>query len=394
VVRLLYCLENLTYNISIISINSISSNNLMKSFIIHFQKFDWPLIIAALLLSGIGLLSIYSSSVGRGDFTNLRKQIVFLAIGVFLMFAISFFDWRMLRTDPYLILVFYFICLILLLGLFFFAPTIRGIKSWYKIGDISIDPIEPTKIVLIILMAKYFSMRHIEMYRVIHILISGFYVFLPSFLIFLQPDMGSVLVLVSLWIGVLIISGIKLRHFLILVLCGLLVLAFGWSTFLKEYQRQRIMDFLLPQFSDPLKIGWSQRQAKIAIGSGGIFGQGITKGSQTQYGFLSEPQTDFIFSAIAEEMGLIGVFIFLSLFLFLIWRIIRIAIESSSNFPRLFAIGIAVLLFSQIFIHSAMNLGILPIIGISLPLMSYGGSGLVSIFAGLGILQGIKRSGG
>jgi rod shape determining protein RodA len=366
----------------------------MKSFIIHFQKFDWPLIIAALLLSGIGLLSIYSSSVGRGDFTNLRKQIVFLAIGVFLMFAISFFDWRMLRTDPYLILVFYFICLILLLGLFFFAPTIRGIKSWYKIGDISIDPIEPTKIVLIILMAKYFSMRHIEMYRVIHILISGFYVFLPSFLIFLQPDMGSVLVLVSLWIGVLIISGIKLRHFLILVLCGLLVLAFGWSTFLKEYQRQRIMDFLLPQFSDPLKIGWSQRQAKIAIGSGGIFGQGITKGSQTQYGFLSEPQTDFIFSAIAEEMGLIGVFIFLSLFLFLIWRIIRIAIESSSNFPRLFAIGIAVLLFSQIFIHSAMNLGILPIIGISLPLMSYGGSGLVSIFAGLGILQGIKRSGG
>ncbi len=137
-------------------------------------------------------------------------------------------------------------------------------------------------------------------------------------------------------------------------------------------------------------MGWSQQQAKIAIGSGGIFGQGIGQGSQTQYGFLTEPRTDFIFSAIAEEMGLIGVSILLVLFLLLVWRIFKIALSTETNFPRLFATGLATILISQIFIHIGMNLGLLPIIGIPLPLVSYGGSGLISTFIGLGILQSIK----
>ena len=309
------------------------------------------------------------------------------------MILISFFDWRLLREDPNLILILYFICLLLLAGLFFFAPEIRGVKSWYKIGIISIDPIEFTKIVLIILLAKYFSMRHSEMYRIIHILISGFYVLLPSVLIFLQPDLGSVLVLASLWIGILIISGIKLRHFLTLVLLGIIIFILSWSTILKDYQKERILSFVMPQISDPLQVGWSQRQAKIAIGAGGVYGQGIGRGSQTQYGFLPEPQTDFIFSAIAEEMGLIGIGVLLLLFLLLIWRILKIAILSRSNFCRLFAVGFSVLLISQIFIHTGMNVGLLPIIGISLPLVSYGGSSLIACFMAFGILQSIKKTG-
>jgi len=362
----------------------------MRFLLLHFKKIDWVLVITALLLAGIGLLSIYSSSMGRGDFLNFKKQIIFLVVGIFLMFLMSFFDWRVFRTDPYLILILYFICIVLLAGLFFFAPSIRGVRSWYKIGSLSIDPIELTKIVLIILLAKYFSMRHIEMYRISHILISGVYVLLPAFLIFLQPDFGSVLVLIGLWVGVLIISGIKLRHFLILLLMGLLVFVLSWSTVLKEYQKERILNFIQPQISDSLKIGWSQRQAKIAIGSGGVFGQGIGKGSQTQYGFLPEPQTDFIFSAIAEELGLIGVGVLFFLFLVLIRRILKIAIESKSNFSRLFAVGLAVLLLSQVFIHIGMNIGFLPIVGISLPFISYGGSSLVAIFIALGMLQSIK----
>jgi len=361
----------------------------MNSLFLHFKRFDCILIVSALLLVSIGFISLYSSSVGSGSFLNFQKQAIFFLLALFLMIFFSFLDWRIFREDSRLILFLYFISCFALAGLFWLAPEIRGIKSWYKLGPLSIDPIEFTKIVLIILLAKYFSMRHIEMYKVRHIILSGFYVFLPAFLIFFQPDLGSVLILIALWVGILIISGIQVRHFLILVLCFLLVLIFGWNTLLKDYQKDRILNFFTPQL-EPLGSGWNQAQSKIAIGSGGIFGQGFIKGSQTQYGFLPESQTDFIFAAIAEEFGLIGVSILLILFLVLIWRIIKIAIDSKSNFPRLFASSFSIILISQIFIHIGMNIGILPIIGISLPLVSYGGSSLISTFIALGILQSIK----
>ena len=357
------------------------------SLVAHLKKLDWVLIAASFLLVGIGLLSIYSSS---DDFLNFKKQLIFFGIGIILMFLFSFFDWRIFRESPPLIIVLYVLSLLGLAGLFFFAPEIRGVKSWYRVGPISIDPIEFTKLVLIIILAKYFSMRHIEMYRFRHILLSGFYVFLPATLIFVQPDLGSVLILIALWVGVLLISGIKISHFLILFLCGLLIFALSWTFLLKDYQKERVLSFLSSE--DPLGADWSQNQSKIAIGSGGILGQGVGSGSQTQYGFLPEPQTDFIFSAIAEEMGLIGVLALLLLFCVLIWRIAKIAINSESNFPRLFAAGFTIILVSQIFIHIGMNLGLLPIIGIPLPLVSYGGSGLIAAFISLGILQSIKKS--
>jgi len=362
----------------------------VQNILLHLKKLDWILIISSLLLVVFGLLSIYSSSLGKGDFLNFKKQLIFSVIGLFLMFALSFFDWRILRNNSCLILILYFFCLFALAGLFFWAPEIRGIKSWYKLGFISIDPIEITKIVLIILLAKYFSKRHIEMYRIRHILLSGFYVFMCIALVFPRPDLGSVLVLITLWVGILIISGIKLRHFFILLFCFLLILVFSWFFLMKEYQKERILTFLEPQFSDPLKIGWNQNQAKIAIGSGGVFGQGLGKGSQIQYGFLPEPQTDFIFSAIAEEFGLMGTSILFFLFSFLCWQTIKIAISAQNNFCRLFISGFVILIVSQVFIHIGMNLGLLPIIGISLPFVSYGGSGLIAFFIGLGLIQSIK----
>lgn len=360
----------------------------MKKVLVHLKKLDWILIVTAVLLVGFGLFSIYSSSLGRGDFLNLKKQIIFFAASIFLMFLFSFFDWRTFRENPYLILILYFLCLLGLLGLFLFAPEIRGIRSWYRLGPLALSPIEFAKIVLIILLAKYFSMRHIEMYQIRHILLSGAYILLPIVLIFPQPDLGQVLILIALWVGILLISGIKLRHFLILVLCFLLISILSWSFLLRDYQKERILSFLFPY--DPLGVSWSQNQAKIAIGAGGVFGQGLGSGSQTQYGFLPEPQTDFIFSAIAEEMGLIGVSVLLFLFSILIWRIMKIAIMSQTNFPRLFASGLTIILVSQTFIHIGMNLGLLPIIGIPLPLISYGGSSLIVTFIGLGILQSIK----
>ena len=356
----------------------------------HLKKLDWVLIISIILLVGIGLLSIYSSSLGKDDFSNFKKQIIFFSIGLFLMFFLSFFDWRIFRENSYLILILYLLCVAGLIGLFFFAPEIRGVQRWYKVGLLSVDPVEFTKIVLIILLAKYFSMRHIEMYRVRHVLLSGFYVSLPAAITFFQPDFGSIIVLGALWTGVLIVSGIKLRHLVVLLLIFLLIFSISWVFLMEDYQKERIASFLMP--IDPLGANWSQNQAKIAIGSGGILGQGLLNGSQTQYGFLPEPQTDFIFAAIAEEMGLAGVSVLLLLFLILLWRIISIAINSQSNFPRLFSIGLAIVLITQIFVNIGMNLGMLPIIGLSLPLVSYGGSGLVAFLMALGVIQNIKNN--
>ena len=305
------------------------------------------------------------------------------------MFLFSFLDWRIIRENSYLILALYFLSILSLVGLFFFAPEIRQVKSWYKLGPISIDPIEFTKLVLIILFAKYFSRRHAEMYNVKHILVSSFYLLLPSFLVFLQPNLGSVLILIFLWVGILIISGIKIRHFLILCLIGILIFVLIWLFFLKDYQKQRLTSFFRPKM-EPIGIGWSQKQSKIAIGSGGLLGLGLFKGSQTQYGFLPEPQTDFIFAAISEELGFVGVTVLLFLFSLLIWRIVQTVFSTESNFQKLFSSGLATILISQIFINIGMNLGLLPIIGVSLPLVSYGGSGLISTFIAFGILQSIK----
>lgn len=354
----------------------------------HFKKLDWWLIVSAVLIAGFGLASIYSSALPKGDFLNFEKQVIFFVVGLALMFLISLFDYRILRNNSYLILTLYFICLLLLTGLFFFAPEIRGTKGWYKLGLFSFDPIEPTKLVLIILLAKYFSMRHVEMYKFRHIVFSGIYVFLPCLLIFLKPDLGGTMILIAMWLGILFISGIKMKHFLILSLCFLMIIGLAWSFLLKDYQKDRVLSFIFPY--DPLGGSWSQTQSKIAIGSGMILGQGVGKGFQVQYGFLPEPHTDFIFSVVAEEWGFLGISALFLLYINLIWRTLKIAIDSQTNFPRLFASGFAIILIAQFVINIGMNLSMLPVVGIYLPLVSYGGSGLIGTFVGLGILQSIK----
>ncbi|MDO8739940.1 MAG: FtsW/RodA/SpoVE family cell cycle protein, partial [Candidatus Woesearchaeota archaeon] len=354
----------------------------------HLKKLDWWLILSAVLIAGFGLASIYSTSLPGNNFFNFEKQIVFFVVGFALMILISFFDYRGLRNNSYLILALYFISLLLLLGLFFFAPEIRGTRGWYKIGFFSLDPVEPAKLVLVILLAKYFSMRHVEMYKFRHIIFSGMYVLLPCILIFLKPDLGGTMLLIAIWVGLLLISGIKIKHFLILFLCFLLIIGLAWNFLLKDYQKDRILSFIFPY--NVLGGSWSQTQSKIAIGSGMILGQGVGNGSQVQYGFLPEPHTDFIFSVIAEEWGFLGVSIFFLLYINLIWRTLKIAIESQTNFPRLFASGFAIVLITQFIINVGMNLSMLPVVGIYLPLVSYGGSGLIGTFIGLGILQSIK----
>lgn len=355
----------------------------------HLKKLDWVLITASILLTCFGLAAIFSTSIAKDDYSNFVKQLIFFAVGLLLMFLISFLDYRILRNNSYLILTLYFISIILLIGVFFLAPDIRGTNRWYKIGILSLDPLEPAKIVLIILLAKYFSMRHVEMYKLRHIIISGIYLFCMAFLVFLRPNLGGAIILTFVWLGILLVSGIKIKHFLILGLCFILVSTFAWFFLLHDYQKGRVIAFLFPY--DVLGGSWSQTQTKISIGSGKLMGMGVGNDSQVQYGFLPEPHTDFIFSVIAEEWGLIGMIVFFALYLVLLWRILKIAIKSDSNFPRLFAVGFAILLITQFTINIGMNLALLPVVGIFLPFVSYGGSGLIADFVCLGILQSIYK---
>jgi rod shape determining protein RodA len=348
---------------------------------------DWIMMLAAVLLAGIGMLSLYSSSLHTGNFGNFTKQAIFLAIGFCLLLALSFFDWRIFRENSAFILVLYFLSVAGLIGLFFFGSLNRGVRTWYNFGSVTFDPIELLKPALLILLAKYFSSRHVAMYQIRHILLTGSYVVVPATLIFLQPNLGPCLVIFALWVGMLIISGIKIRHLLLLFFCFAIVFAASWMFFLKDYQKARIMSFFVPY--DPLGVSWSQNQSKIAVATGGIFGKGIGHGSQTQYGFLSEPQTDFIFAAISEEFGILGITIILALLLLLVARITRVALRARDNFSRLLAAGFGVLLVAEAIIHVGVNIGFLPIIGLSLPLVSYGGSNLIATMAILGIIEGI-----
>ncbi|MBL7156290.1 MAG: rod shape-determining protein RodA [Candidatus Pacebacteria bacterium] len=358
----------------------------MESFLNNIKKMDWGLNALAVLMSLIGIIGIYSASFFEQDFLDFKKQIIFLIIGFCLMIILSFFDWKIFRSDSYLILALYILSILSLVLVLFIGPNIQGVRSWYRIGPISIDPIEPMKLILIILLAKYFSMRHVEMYKIIHILISGIYVLLPCFFIALQPDLGSAFILILLWIGILIISGIEIKHFLILLFCAILVFGFSWNHFLKEYQKQRVLSFITPNL-EPLGAGWSLLQSKIAIGSGGFKGTGLKQGSQTQLGFITAEKTDFIFAVIAEEFGFFGVSFLLFIISVFFWKVINIAFITRNNFEKLFCLGYVVLFSSQIFVNIGMNLGILPVIGISLPFVSYGGSSLITNFIGLSILQ-------
>ncbi len=353
----------------------------------HLRKLDWPLIIIVLLLTGVGLLTIY----GIGSPESLvfaKKQLSFVVLGFILMLAISFFDYRVFKNYSSVLIVLYLFSLASLISVLF-SQEVRGASSWFQLGPINFEPIEFVKIIVILFLAKYFSLRHIEMYRIRHLVVSGFYIALLVLAVVIQPDFGSALVLISIWFGLIIVAGIKIRHLIILCLIMVLLLAGSWFGVLKDYQKQRILTFLNPQ-DDPFGRGYHISQSLIAVGSGGLFGQGLGAGSQAGLKFLPEQHTDFIFATLAEQRGLLGVSVLLFIFILLFWRIIKLILVSANNFSRLFAVGLVIMIFTQVVINVGMNMAVLPITGLTLPLVSYGGSSLVSIFLALGILQSIK----
>lgn len=359
------------------------------------KKFDWILIGAIILILIIGILSIASTSAARtGTFGIVKKQIIFSLVGLFLLFLFGFTDYRFLRNYPVVILSLYALSTALLILLLFLGSKIRGSASWFRFGEggkLSFEPVEMTKFILIALLAKYFSSRHVDFGLFRHIIISGLYVLVPVILILLQPDLGSAALIIAIWIGIMLVSGIRMRHLLVLSLIFLILTGSAWQFFLKDYQKSRITTFFEPQ-KDPLGHGYNVAQSIIAIGSGRFWGKGLGHGSQSQLNFLPEQHTDFILATIAEEWGFLGVSFILILWGIIFWRLFIAEFNASTNFARLFIVGFMILLLSHISINIGMNMGFMPITGIPLPMLSYGGSNLIITLIAFGVIQNIKIS--
>jgi rod shape determining protein RodA len=359
----------------------------------HLKNLDWILVGAVFVLCAIGLLTLYSINFGKPGIAFFKKQVIFVIFGFLIMPALSFFDFRFFKNYPSSLIFIYLAGLALLGGLFIFGRQIRGTLSWLSFADFSFQPVELMKLIIIFILAKYFSMRHVEMYRARHIVVSFIYVALPAVLVLLQPDLGSVMIFGAIWIGLVILAGIKLRHLVLVLISAAIVLSVAWFGAFKPYQKDRILTFLNPQ-RDPFGSSYNLIQSKIAIGAGGIFGRGLGQGTQGRLDFLPEKHADFIFAAYAEEWGFLGVVFLMAVFTVLFYRLIKILLQSSGNFSRIFCAGVCLMIFSETFINISVSLGLLPVTGISLPFVSYGGSGLLMHFVALGIVQSLAAKRG
>lgn len=347
---------------------------------------DWMLFVSAFAISLSGLITM-NSFVGESYFFS--RQLIWLGASLCIFFISSAIDWRFLRRSGVVVGLFVFSCILLLL-LFVLGSVFKGAQSWFDFGGFSFQPSDPVKLVLIILLSKYFTRRHIEIAHIRHIIISGMYALVLFVLVLLQPDFGSAVILFAVWFGMVLVSGISKKHLLAVVGIGAVSFGLMWLFVFQPYQKQRIMTFIHP-LTDIRGTGYNAYQSTIAVGSGRILGKGVGYGTQSKLQFLPEYQTDFIFAAFAEEWGFLGALVLLGLYAILIWRMISNAILGATNFESFFGLGLVVLFIAHIIIHVGMNVGLLPVTGTTIPLMSYGGSHLLSEFLGLGILMGMRK---
>jgi rod shape determining protein RodA len=345
------------------------------------------LFASVLLLAIFGLIEIYSIALGQGsaDLTDFKKQFFFIGLGVCLLLTFSFVDFQFLKSiNRYLYLGgILFLGAVLLLG-----DTIKGTRGWFNVFGFGIQPVEIIKIVLIIFLARLFSTAAFKTRPLKYFIISGLSTLGLAALVLAQPDFGSALILIFIWIFMLIVAGFDKRYFIVIFLASALIFTSAWFFFFKDYQKERILTFLNPTYNS-LNQGYNISQAIIAVGSGGLTGRGVGFGSQSQLKFLPEAHTDFIFAVIAEELGFMGIvllLVFYGLFFFSGLTAIR---KSKDDFAIFFILGSLGLIFIQMFINIGMNIGLMPVVGIALPFISYGGSSIIASFILIGIIQNI-----
>jgi len=353
------------------------------------QNFDWVLLAAVLLIAAMGLINLYSATYHGGPATAglFRKQIIFYGAGVVLVLALISFDYRELQTWNYPL---YCGIIALLLFALLLGKSIANTQRWINLGFFNLQPSEPAKLVLVITLAAYYSRKDTdEGFSLKDLIAPGLLTLLPFLLIYKQPDLGTALMLLAVFVSMTLF--VKLKWSTLLTLAGscLTLVPVAWKFLLKPYQKQRIETFLNPE-SDPLKSGYHILQSKIAVGSGLEFGKGFLKGTQVHLDFLPERHTDFAFSVWGEEFGFVGALIFLACYFFFILWGFNVAISARDKFGVLLAFGVVSLIFWQAFINLAMVLGLLPVVGMPLPLFSYGGSSLFTTLAGIGLLLNIR----
>lgn len=354
-----------------------------------WKKFDWILALAVLVLSVISIATIYSVDLSRGEDLNyFPTQIIALALAVLVFFIasqlhISFYE----SISPIL----YFISILLLILVLFFGTTIRGTTGWFRISGFSFQPAELAKIALIIFLAWRIERQARRFEKIQFIIVTGLISLLPVGLILLQPDFGSAMILASIWFSMLIAVGTKRKYIISIILLGLTTFIAGWFFLFTTNQKERILTFVNPERS-PLTYGYNVSQSIIAIGSGEFFGRGLGFGSQSQLHFLPEAHTDFIFSVISEELGFIGSFLVLIIYFIILWRLINIAKHCNNDFQAYTIIGIAIVFFLHITINIGAAIGILPVTGVTLPFLSYGGSSLIINFSLIGIAESATQS--
>lgn len=337
---------------------------------------DWVLALAVILLAAIGLTALFSISTtdNQLNLDHFYRQLISLTIGLFLMFYLSRFDYRALGLHSTKL---YLLSLALLVIVIIFGIAARGTVGWIGFGNWRVQPVEIVKLIVVIFLSSYLSRKRNELSVFSKTAASVVLISIPVLLILKQPDFGSAFIIVTVWLGMLLIAGLDKKN-LVLIIIFIIMTSVIVPFFLEDYQKDRIANFMNP-YHDPQGSGYNVLQSMIAVGSGGFWGKGLGHGSQSQLNFLPEKHTDFIFAVIAEEMGFFGSAIVLLLFGIIFYRLKEIARLARDNFGYLLVVGISLVLFFQLMINIGMNIGLAPVAGVPLPLLSYGGSSLISV---------------
>jgi rod shape determining protein RodA len=354
------------------------------------QNFEWPLFTMAVLVSGIGIVNLISASpeqTATGLPDTALRQLVWLGIGVALMFATLVPDYRRLER---LALPFYAVVVVLLGAVLVSGRIVNGSQRWIDLGPFNLQPSELAKLAMILLFARMLARRSASVpIGLRDLIVPGILIAIPAALIVKQPDLGTTLVVCIVSASFLVIARVHVVSFVLLALFGLGAAAVGWFFFLHDYQKERVFTFLNPE-RDPLGAAYHAIQSQIAVGSGGLFGKGFGQGSQSQLDFLPEQQTDFVFSVLGEEWGFVGVAVVLLLYLGILLRGLMIAHSSKDLFGTYLALGVVALFFWAGAINIGMVIGVLPVVGVPLPMLSYGGSALLTCMAALGLLMNVS----
>jgi rod shape determining protein RodA len=359
-------------------------NPVNLTFVDKAWRLNWPLVVLLAGVAAIGVVMLYSAGGGSLQPWSSRHLVRF-ALCVGLMLSLAFVDLRIWLRLAYPA---YAVGLVLLIAVDVAGMVGMGARRWLDVGPIQIQPSEIMKIALVLALARYFhGLTSDEIGRIIYVIPPTVMVLLPVLLVAAQPDLGTAVLMLAAGGALFFVAGVRLWKF------GLVIAGIGaalpilWGM-LREYQRNRVLTFLDPE-RDPLGAGYHSLQSKIALGSGGMFGKGFLEGSQSHLNFLPEKQTDFIFTMLAEEFGMVGCLVLLGLYALILVIAIAIALRSQSAFGRLMAMGIAVIFFLYVFINVAMVTGLVPVVGIPLPLVSYGGTSMLSVMIGMGMLMGV-----